>query len=56
MLKNTSFFPAPKVDSAVIKLDRTSKYQSSIQDEAFFVGLVNGSFKQKKKNIIKQSV
>ncbi|MDD2259504.1 MAG: 16S rRNA (adenine(1518)-N(6)/adenine(1519)-N(6))-dimethyltransferase RsmA [Acholeplasmataceae bacterium] len=51
-VKNTSFFPAPKVDSAVIKLDRTSKYQSSIQDEAFFVGLVNGSFKQKRKTLL----
>ncbi|MDD2574919.1 MAG: 16S rRNA (adenine(1518)-N(6)/adenine(1519)-N(6))-dimethyltransferase RsmA [Acholeplasmataceae bacterium] len=51
-VKNTSFFPAPKVDSAVIKLDRTFKYQPSIEDEEFFVGLVNGSFKQKRKTLL----
>lgn len=51
-VKNTSFYPAPKVDSAVIQLKRTNKYESLIEDSEFLKSLIKGSFKQKRKTLL----
>ena len=51
-VKNTSFYPAPKVDSAVIQLKRTDKYEPLIEDSDFLKSLIKASFKQKRKTLL----
>lgn len=51
-VKNTSFYPAPKVDSAVIQLKRTDKYEPLIEDSDFSKSLIKASFKQKRKTLL----
>ena len=51
-LKPTSFFPAPKVDSAVIKIFFLKKPKLKIKDEALFFKLVKASFAQRRKTIL----
>ncbi len=48
-VKNTSFNPIPKVDSAVINFTTKPKY-NLINEEIFFK-LINNSFKQKRKTL-----
>lgn len=45
----TSFFPAPKVDSAVIRLRLRSEPECKPADEAFFFRLVKAAFAQRRK-------
>ena len=45
----TSFFPAPKVDSAVIRLRLRSEPECKPTDEAFFFRLVKAAFAQRRK-------
>ena len=45
----TSFFPAPKVDSAVIRLRLRSEPECKPMDEAFFFRLVKAAFAQRRK-------
>jgi 16S rRNA (adenine1518-N6/adenine1519-N6)-dimethyltransferase len=44
-----SFFPAPSVDSTVIKLKRTDKWTSKIKDIEKFEKMVKAAFSQKRK-------
>ena len=45
----TSFFPAPKVDSAVIRLRLRTEPECKPTDEAFFFRLVKAAFAQRRK-------
>ncbi len=46
-----SFLPAPKVDSAVIKLNILSKPPVEVNDEKFFFRLIKASFSQRRKTL-----
>ncbi len=48
----TSFMPAPKVDSAVIKLDVLEKPPVAVSDEKFFFSLVKSCFAQRRKTLL----
>lgn len=48
-VSRTSFFPAPKVDSAVIRLRLRSEPECKPADEAFFFRLVKAAFAQRRK-------
>ena len=47
----TVFIPAPNVDSAVLRLTKRSEAPVAVQDEDFFMDLVHGAFKQRRKTI-----
>lgn len=51
-VKNTAFYPAPKVDSVVVKLIKTNKYLDLIKDEENFNEFVKASFMQKRKTLL----
>jgi 16S rRNA (adenine1518-N6/adenine1519-N6)-dimethyltransferase len=51
-LKPSSFKPAPKVESAVIKLVFLKKPKVKIENEAFFSRLVKAAFSQRRKMIL----
>ena len=46
-----SFFPTPKVDSAVINL-KYKVLNKDVEDEEFFFKVVRASFSQKRKKIL----
>lgn len=46
-----SFYPAPKVDSAVIRLDIDRKGRFDIEDEKLFFRVVRASFSQRRKTV-----
>jgi len=47
----TVFIPAPNVDSSVVRLTRHKSPVVEVTDEAFFMDLVHGAFKQRRKTI-----
>ena len=49
---NDSFVPAPKVDSAVIKLEVLSTPKIHVENEAIFFKVVKAAFLQKRKTLI----
>ena len=49
---NTSFVPAPKVDSAVIKLQVLKKPNITIKNESVFFKVVKAAFLQKRKTLL----
>ena len=51
-LKPTSFFPAPKVFSKVIKIVFLKKPKVELEDEEFFFKIVKASFAQRRKTIL----
>ncbi|MFA5720347.1 MAG: 16S rRNA (adenine(1518)-N(6)/adenine(1519)-N(6))-dimethyltransferase RsmA, partial [Acholeplasmataceae bacterium] len=51
-VKNTAFYPVPKVDSVVVKLTKTSRYTNRIIDEEKFISFVKNAFMQKRKTLI----
>ncbi len=55
-VKNTSFYPAPKVDSVVLKLVKKSEYINQIKDEEKFIKFVKNSFLQKRKTLVNNLV
>ncbi len=46
-----SFMPAPKVDSAVIRLDVHKDAKLDVKDEKFFFRVVRGAFSQRRKTV-----
>lgn len=50
-IKNTSFWPIPKVDSSFIKLKIRSKPKVKVSDEQLFFKLVRSAFGQRRKSI-----
>lgn len=46
-----SFMPAPKVDSAVIRLDIEGKTALNVEDEKLYFRVVRGAFSQRRKTI-----
>ncbi len=48
-VKNTSFFPAPKVSSAVIKLDTYEKLPYKATNEEIFYKIIKESFEKRRK-------
>lgn len=46
-----SFMPAPKVDSAVIRLDIHNETKLSVNDEKLFFRVVRGAFSQRRKTV-----
>ena len=55
-VKNTSFYPVPKVDSVVLKFIRNDKYINTIKDEEKFIKFVKSSFLQKRKTLVNNLV
>lgn len=51
-VKKTNFYPIPKVDSMVIKMDRITTYQKLVKNETNFIEFVKASFTQKRKTLI----
>ena len=48
----TSFIPAPKVDSAVIKLDVLEKPRVEVSNERLFFDIIKASFLKKRKTLV----
>ena len=46
-----SFIPSPNVDSAVIRIDVSKKFDLSDENEKFFFSFVKGAFSQRRKTI-----
>lgn len=46
-----SFIPSPNVDSAVIRIDISKKYNLSTDEEKFFFSMVKAAFSQRRKTI-----
>ncbi len=55
-VKNTSFYPVPKVDSVVLKFVKNNKYIDLIKDEKRFIKFVKNSFLQKRKTLVNNLV
>ncbi len=51
-VKRTHFYPAPKVDSVVLKFKRYDKYRQLVKDEKFFLEFVSAAFNQKRKTLL----
>lgn len=51
-VKRTSFYPAPEVDSSIIRLDFLDEPSVKVKDEELFFKIVRGSFNQRRKSII----
>lgn len=47
-----SFMPAPKVDSAVIRMDVDNRPKLSVNDEKLFFKIVRGAFSQRRKTVL----
>lgn len=47
-----SFMPAPKVDSAVIRLDISGEPRAKCKDEKMFFKVVKGAFSQRRKTVL----
>lgn len=47
-----SFYPSPKVDSAIIKLKPTKKFIDKIKNYAIFSGTVNAIFSSRRKKLV----
>lgn len=51
-LKSESFYPAPKVDSSVVKITFLAEPQVSVPDEEWFFKVVRSAFSQRRKMIL----
>lgn len=51
-IRHTAFFPAPDVDSSLLKFDILEKPAVEVKDEALFFKIVRGAFNQRRKSII----
>ncbi len=47
-----SFFPIPKVDSCLVKLDIYKKKKYSVQNESLLFGVIEAAFSQRRKTIL----
>lgn len=47
-----SFYPAPEVDSAVLRLDIRQKPAVKVEDEALLFRVIRGSFSQRRKTVL----
>lgn len=52
LVDRTSFFPAPNVDSAVIRLDILKEPPIKVKNEKFFFSLVKAAFAQRRKTLV----
>jgi len=50
-IKNTSFWPAPKVDSCFLKLKILSKPKVKVSDEQLFFRFIRAAFNQRRKSL-----
>ncbi|MGI6360079.1 MAG: 16S rRNA (adenine(1518)-N(6)/adenine(1519)-N(6))-dimethyltransferase RsmA [Acholeplasmatales bacterium] len=55
-VKNTSFYPVPKVDSVVLKFVKNNKYINLIKNEEKFIKFIKASFLQKRKTLVNNLV
>lgn len=51
-VKRTCFYPAPAIDSAVIKLNIRDKPSVSVKSEELFFKVMRGAFNQRRKSVI----
>lgn len=51
-VKRNSFYPAPDVDSSLIKLDVLAAPPVEVKDETLFFKIIRGAFNQRRKSII----
>lgn len=51
-IKRSSFYPAPEVDSALLRIDILQKPPVSVDDEELFFKIVRGAFNQRRKSIV----
>jgi 16S rRNA (adenine1518-N6/adenine1519-N6)-dimethyltransferase len=51
-IKNTCFFPAPKVESVLVKLEILSSPAVKVVDEEFFLKVIRMSFAQRRKTLL----
>lgn len=51
-VKRTNFYPIPKVDSVVVRMDRTDKYIGLVKDLNSFNEFVKAAFTQKRKTLV----
>lgn len=51
LVRPGSFYPAPKVDSVVLRFDPLPKPRAEVGDEAFFRQVVKGAFGQRRKTL-----
>lgn len=51
-VKHTCFYPAPEVDSAIVRLVFPDKPSVDVDDEALFFRIIRGAFNQRRKSII----
>ncbi|MFA5142851.1 MAG: 16S rRNA (adenine(1518)-N(6)/adenine(1519)-N(6))-dimethyltransferase RsmA [Candidatus Omnitrophota bacterium] len=51
-VKRTCFYPAPEVDSAIVKLGLFDRAQVQVKDESLFFKVVRGAFNQRRKTIL----
>jgi 16S rRNA (adenine1518-N6/adenine1519-N6)-dimethyltransferase len=51
-VKKSSFYPAPEVDSSLIRLDVLEEPSVKVEDEALFFKVVRSAFNQRRKSII----
>jgi 16S rRNA (adenine1518-N6/adenine1519-N6)-dimethyltransferase len=52
MVKRTSFYPEPEVDSSLLKLEFLEKPSVEVVDEKIFFKVVRGAFNQRRKTIM----
>jgi len=52
LVKNSCFFPSPKVDSVIINLEMLDKPRVFVNNETFFYNSVKGLFGQRRKMVI----
>jgi 16S rRNA (adenine1518-N6/adenine1519-N6)-dimethyltransferase len=51
-VKRTCFYPAPDVDSSILRLNILNKPSVAVKDENRFFSIVRGAFNQRRKSII----
>ena len=51
-VRSSCFFPAPDVDSSLVRLDFLKEPPVAVKDEGLFFRIIRGAFNQKRKSII----
>ena len=51
-IKRTSFYPAPDVDSSLVRLDILEEPSIKVEDEDLFFRIIRGAFNQRRKSIV----
>lgn len=51
-VKRNNFYPVPKVDSMVVRMDKHDTYLKQVKDIENFIKFVNASFTQKRKTLV----